>query len=35
MVVSHTLTPIPDMDPAKGSVDVFVNPGDKVAWILA
>jgi hypothetical protein len=23
------------MDPANGSVDVFVNPGDKVAWILA
>jgi hypothetical protein len=35
--------PIPDatngarryMDPANGGVDVFVNPGDKVAWILA
>jgi hypothetical protein len=23
------------MDPANGSVDVFVNPGDVVAWILA
>jgi hypothetical protein len=23
------------MDPANGSVDVFVNPGDFVAWILA
>jgi hypothetical protein len=23
------------MDPANGGVDVFVNPGDKFAWILA
>jgi hypothetical protein len=23
------------MDPANGGVDIFVNPGDKVAWILA
>jgi hypothetical protein len=23
------------MDPANGSVDVFVNPGDFIAWILA
>jgi hypothetical protein len=23
------------MDPANGGVDVFVNPGDKVAWVLA
>jgi hypothetical protein len=23
------------MDPANGNVDVFVNPGDMMAWILA
>jgi hypothetical protein len=23
------------MDPANGGIDVFVNPGDRVAWILA